>query len=400
MSTMDGDIILPLFWENVFQRIEELRINLPMRPTETELNRSSTDDKTVEDDLDGKEVIQTVYEPKIKYSINYYRRERYSRDREFWYASSHDQPVELGTSWKKPATLPVLEEIQEVTFPTSYELYRQEIPQKPRKLEPGDEIGDTSLHIHSSLLLNALRAIIEYSSTAPSGEEDSIQDGKFKYPYLDLYHHRNELLKYRKGLYDCRTRHSEDENRECDEHIDMLLEYLDSQSTIRPKEAEASWRKSVPTTNFASFWLLVKPGTDVYLRDDGRLDAYVVDSVRGGVTFTPNGDAATVAPYTIFVWGLDFDGRVINRVVYKVEVPIFNNERDITTLPLFPTRFQDTKDDGDHRRKLIERGRKFFKCAQGPAFMEYTGKGLKSEWKEVNVLSQDLQSTDMALTDL
>ncbi|KAI1267478.1 hypothetical protein F5Y18DRAFT_424577 [Xylariaceae sp. FL1019] len=44
------------------------------------------------------------------------------------------------------------------------------------------------------------------------------------------------------------------------------------------------------------------------------------------------------------------------------------HEKDILSLPLFPTRFINTQDSGIHRKQLIERGKKVFRFAKGPAF--------------------------------
>lgn len=58
-----------------------------------------------------------------------------------------------------------------------------------------------------------------------------------------------------------------------------------------------------PVTSFATLWLFLKPGTDVYVReDDGTLNAYVVDEVRGGVT---EKDGKRVSRnYSVSVWNL------------------------------------------------------------------------------------------------
>jgi len=45
------------------------------------------------------------------------------------------------------------------------------------------------------------------------------------------------------------------------------------------------WANKVPTTSFAGFWLLMKSGTDVYTQEDELLNAYVADSVSGGVNY-------------------------------------------------------------------------------------------------------------------
>ncbi|KAI0903084.1 hypothetical protein F4823DRAFT_629696 [Ustulina deusta] len=226
-------------------------------------------------------------------------------------------------------------------------------------------VGEKRLRIHSPFLLNALKSIIKYSSKVPSGADTgNLNDGEFSHPYQDLFHHKQELSDYKKETAGPRANHTPEYNAECDRHIDFLLQYLDQEPNVRIKALEVMWVKSIPTTTFAGFWLLMKPGSDVYVEEDGQLNAYVVDWVSGGVDYlSPSQWSTSVQGYDVCVWYLKYDGKVVGRGSKLIHVPVFDNERDILSLPIFPTRFQDKMDGG-------------------PTYLEYTGLGLKPGWKQ------------------
>ncbi|KAJ8131274.1 hypothetical protein O1611_g2355 [Lasiodiplodia mahajangana] len=262
---------------------------------------------------------------------------------------------------------------------------RTEAPDVP-KLNVGDMPGWTSLQVHSPLLLNALKSMVKYVSIETHGSKsDSLKEGKFMYPYKDLFHHKQELSDYKKSTTGPRTNHTAEYNAECDRHIDFLLEFLEKEPSVRLSLVEANWAKKTPTTTFGAFWLLMKPGSDVYVKEDGQLNAYVIESVYGGVDYLSKFDwSISTEAYSISVWNLVFDGKVIRRESKDIRVPIFDNEKDILSLPLFPTRFQDKIDGGARRKQLIERGRKMFRFSKGPTYLEYSGSGLKPGWKKYN----------------
>jgi hypothetical protein len=87
--------------------------------------------------------------------------------------------------------------------------------------------------------------------------------------------------------------------------------------------------------------------------------------------------------YRVHVWYLVFNGKTIKRKSKIIEVPVFDGERDLVSLPVFPTSFHDQLDGGKLRRKLIERGDKVFRYARGPTFLEYSGIGMKQGAKKV-----------------
>lgn len=250
-----------------------------------------------------------------------------------------------------------------------------------------DTVHPKDLHIRSPFLLNALRSIVKYTSCPASGEVyEPFEKGIFRYPFMDLYHYRQELVDFKRSMTAPRTNHSKEYNAECDKHIDTLIHYLDSESPVQYKEIIRNWEDKVPTTTFAGIWMLLKPGSDVYLQEHGQLNAYVIDQVTGGIDYDPK--RISVTQLSIRIWNLVYNGRFIERGEKIVDIAVFDGERDITSLPMFPTSFHDRRDSGALRKQLIERGKKFYSFTKGPNFLEYSGIGLRRGWRKVSFVSR------------
>ncbi|PYH96949.1 P-loop containing nucleoside triphosphate hydrolase protein [Aspergillus ellipticus CBS 707.79] len=240
-------------------------------------------------------------------------------------------------------------------------------------------ISDPVLHVRSSILLNALKTIIEFESPPDAllvreyghGEvSTNLGTGRFVFPFTDLYHHRDRLLDYREEV---KKYHDQSYSDACREHIDILLEYLYSQLTPNLKTVERLWSQSVPKTTFDLIWLLLKPGSDVYVHDGNQLNAYVIESFHGGVQWgSPD---VWPRPYIVTVWNLNYDGQSLSRSVKDITIGVFDGEREITSLPLFPTRFYGSSDASriQYQEKLIERGRRFVQIVRKPTYQEYSG---------------------------
>ncbi|XDG05324.1 hypothetical protein ABKA04_004939 [Annulohypoxylon sp. FPYF3050] len=384
---VDGKFIFPSTWEDLVQRewTVEIRLDSETPPYPSRDNDSKKDD--YEEESDSEEVdgnFEDKYEVKAKYTVDYFEK-RYGDD-ELVFTKSHDTAVELSTSRHRTEKVSILEEKTSVMCRRRYDRDPNIALERAPKLEDGDRIEKKHLVIHSPLLMNALRSVMKYSSEGPSGDEtETMRAGMFAHPYRDLFYHRQELLEFKKQTTGIRANHSEEYNAECDKHIDFLLEYLENEPTVQVKSLEARWAKKVPTTTFAGLWLLLKPGSDVYVLQDGQLNAYVVDSITGGVEHFFRGLwSLSIGSYVIRLWNLVYNGKVITRRSKDVVIPVFDNERNITSLPVFPARFQDQLDGGLRRKQLIERGQKMALFAKGPAFLEYTGSGLRPGWKKYN----------------
>jgi hypothetical protein len=342
--------------------------------------------------------ILIIYDYEFKYTVEYWKDQGPYGGRMKLGTKSFKEPIRFSESEGMEGKKPVLEE--------TIELFRQQnqqniVPPPPPHLNypansflgldfesneshptmyPGDQIRKRTLTIHSILLLNAIRAIVEHSAEAPAGDSGGLKDGVFPFPYRDLYHHKEELLKY-KISHHARSRHSENYNTETDRHIDVLIKFLYSVKEVQLKEAEERWVMKEPLTTFSSFWLLLKPGTDVYVRENGCYNAYVIERSSGGTS-----NREYTQPYEVIAWNLRYDGHRISRRYQIVVIPVFDGEREIRCLPLFPVEFyKNTAGNQTLKEQLIIRGKDYMELSKGPAFREYSGKGLESVTRDVGL---------------
>lgn len=243
-----------------------------------------------------------------------------------------------------------------------------------------DLLGVRSLEVRSKPLLNALNAVLQFHTPEEGDDEhgfkvrqdDStgLQQGRFKFPYLDLYHHIDELAAYKSQVDGPRQYHSEEYNKKCDRHIDTLIKYLNDEPTVAFSDAKVAWSQRVPVTTFNWLWLLLKPGVDVYVRERGCTNAYVIEYIVGFARYSQ----ARPRPYHVKVWNLDYNGKVFGRSSKMIFVPIFDGEREIQSLPIFPISFhRDEEGHSPHRDALIQRGKNFVKVLKQPTYQEYTG---------------------------
>ncbi|KAJ4399969.1 hypothetical protein N0V91_009042 [Didymella pomorum] len=372
----DGDdLILPRLWEKLLTN--RANINFSQTTPSVAETKSESSASSVASE-EAPTFVKTEYETKLRYTVSYYRRSRFdSDDDEFEESSRYDEP--LGFEVENPnEKLPALEETQAIIAPRYSSPRRKGGASGKIRLRPSDRIGKKTLKINSPFLLNVVRSVVTYSSAAPEDNDTGLTSGNFQYPFKDLCLFMDAMQNYRietSGLY---ARHSEMFNQKYGEHLDLLRDYLDRQPGVMLAETRAKWVKPKPTTSFASVWQLLKPGSDVYVREhDGSLNAYVVDSVRGGVTTTSEGRRLSV-PYQVQVWHLILGTRVIRAWTRVVDINVFDNDREIPTLPVFPVRFKDDVDGGVTKSSLIERGRKYFKYSRRPYFLQYSGVGLKA----------------------
>lgn len=327
----------------------------------------------------------TSYDGKVKYSIDCFRKNAQGGNDYMWTVSANN-PTTFEYDIDTRGDLPVMEEkkLLDVSI-TSQTRKPNEGFMGRLKRAQHDVVNGAFLTVHSHYLLNVLKSTIQYNT----GKDDYV-NGDFFFPYTDLFRHRAEIENY-KASHENRS-HSDEYTEKCDKHIDILLEYLDSHPTIQYPAHKMLWSRSKPRTTFSGLWLLLKPCTDVYVQENGKLNGFVIDKIKGGVTYPLEPSAAIRATaYSVRVWNLHFDGKVIYRKSQWIQVPYFDGEREITSLPLFPMEYQDTTDASATRVSLVERGKSYFRYCKSPTFLEYSGSGLKDEWLKVSSQQSDRQ---------
>lgn len=329
----------------------------------------------------------TTYDSRIKYTLDCFRKNINGGPADFMWSITSSEPTNFEYDSDKRGDLPIIEEKKQIECSTTSRMRRPKDGFKGTIKRPQhDIITGTILHVHSHYLLNVLRATIQYTT-----DLDDYNNGVFNYPYMDLYRHREEIEAYKKSDDRIRAKHSLEYNEQCDSHIDILLQYLDSLPVMRYAQHRLLWSKPKAMTTFAGVALLLKPCTDVYVHEDGKLNAFVVDRLRGGVRYPIEpGASAKVSTYRVVMWNLHFDGKAIYRRSKTVLIPYFDGEREIASLTAFPAEYRDRVDSFATREKLVERGKKYFSYCKRPTFLEYTGPGLKEGWKTVRLLGSIL----------
>lgn len=330
---------------------------------------------------------------KINYRLDYYSTNRYA-DTDFICTVNKDHPTSIEyTNTQDPESLKsVIEERKTITFrymdrtPTKEDILNNEA-----KLSISDNIGHPKLHLPEKLL-NVLRSVIKYSAVSNIEDDATLTEGVFSHPYRDLFYHRQELLHYKTDKTGPRQYHTDEYNAETDRQIDVLIEYLDQESLVQFKSVQAKWNNKIPSTTFAQLWILMKPGTDVYVLEDGQLNGYVIHELFGGVDYLSRYKRSISAQaYHIQVWNLMYDGDVLQRMVKTITLSPFDGEREIMSLPVFPAHIKDNEDGGERRKELIRRGMKYWKYSHHPAFLEYSGVGAVPPGKKVSGQQSALQ---------
>ncbi len=331
---------------------------------------TSNEETELESNLESQGLVQAVNEegnvppeeppPPVLYKVLYF-----NEDEKVVFSKENKEPMAVQSSLSvlKKAVIEVITDVRIFGSYTSSDSEKEE----PRT---AISILGTKLKINSPAIITALQSVIEYYP----GQSFSDDANTISEPYAALIHHEEELKAYR-DQFNPNAINSKDElcqrNANVYEHLGILQNVLSERSG---KEVEAErQRHSRGVATFEMLWLLLKPGTEVYgdRAADGNYDAYVVKSVSGGMF------AGRSTQLDIDLWLMDYDGNKIGRRIQAFYQPVYDGEKEITSLNVFPCEFwKDKSKEGEEskplRQKLEERGKLFFKLAQRQC-MDYDG---------------------------
>lgn len=218
-----------------------------------------------------------------------------------------------------------------------------------------------SMHIHSPHLQELLRSIIEYYPT----QSFKGNDIKIYYPFKPLLHYHVELEalrlnnksgKLEEGCNVPEGTSSKSQSKALDEPtlhaLGVLLDYLKpGYSEVIPQE-ESRYREGLAT--YELLWYLFRPGTDVYSRVDGKLAAFVVESV------TENTGASGKDYLTIKCWNLAYKRRRVVKDDSSFTIDSYDGVKEILSFRVFPCRYIDIDDKGKTRTSLETLGAKYY----------------------------------------
>ncbi|KAL6823499.1 hypothetical protein V8C40DRAFT_280165 [Trichoderma camerunense] len=225
----------------------------------------------------------------------------------------------------------------------------------------------TKLIINSVELMTVMRRIVKYYSIDFEAPIVEIME-----PYMFIGHYLEDFRRYLKL-------NQKDSQTIGIQHLRLLLDIY-YHSGHQKKVEEEQIRHSQLTCTCETLWLLYKPGTTVYCETNGKIQAYVIRSVRARVNRNPLNNELK-SSYEVKLWNLQFDGRFVGRCSKTIEIANFEGERKISSLKIIPCDFIDRQDDGITRKTLEDEGEKWFKLLHGRQ-MDYAGELLDAGGKE------------------
>jgi hypothetical protein len=210
----------------------------------------------------------------------------------------------------------------------------------------------TEIKINSSLLINALRAVVSYYPGFSLLEEPST----FQSPYKLLVHHRKDLEAYKENHP---LKHTAEYREECNQHIDILLKFLRQNFDGELELEEERHRQDPPVCTYEYLWMIFKPGVDIYTRCDSDptnspRSVYVLSSTEGG-----HADKK-INPYTLNFWTLQCDGENLRRTPFSAEIAPFDGEKAIRDLQSCPLAFVKEDERKTLEERLIARGKRYY----------------------------------------
>ncbi|EWY92879.1 hypothetical protein FOYG_06306 [Fusarium oxysporum NRRL 32931] len=230
---------------------------------------------------------------------------------------------------------------------------------------PGPEISRPFMIIHSDHLINALKAVVAYY---PYVSFDG-KPVKINAPYRVLYHHRQELARYKDYQP---LAHDSDYAATTSKHIDVLLKFLDDNLGDEIRREEERHQLASPRATFDLFWLLLKPGEVFYAKRYDIWTPYVISSVTMG-----QGHNSSCDVYNINCWMLESNGTKVNRFMFSYNLSPWLGEQAIGSLSIIPAAFwpEDLEAQGGitMREKNIALGKLYWELLKRPTYMEYEG---------------------------
>lgn len=368
------------------------------------------DDKEddMEDDMEDakeKEVAEEAT-PDITYKVRYKDRGNFTIATQAW-GGPFDLERARGRPQLREDKLPVLEIITVLATSIAKDSARS-IPKDSERLSSEVDqilkegilnnkkvsvtVAYTEITIYSPALIKVLRRVVSYyPEVYLAGSSITLRE-----PYCMLAHHMKELEDFQRTYRSSEMQdvpnpghYGDDfERREiCDEetynHIIVLRDVYAATHGDRIEKEEERHAHKPPLATFPMLWLLLKPGATVYAEVKGKLWACVIESVIVDPSVAKRFERWK--SYHVNLWFLDFNGQYLGRRSQSVTIPEFEGEREITSLSIIPSEYLDKEDRGALRKRLENRGKKFYSLLSG-AQMHYSGDSLGSRRRRVSRL--------------
>lgn len=128
---------------------------------------------------------------------------------------------------------------------------------------------------------------------------------------------------------------------------------------------------------FNDLWILFKPGNDAYCylnsEEYGQeRTAFVVWETQVVFPSREERREGKMKSFRVKLWGLESNGVRVTRTEGSRSIGWYEGERKVTSLPIYPSQFQDKTDGGKSRRELQDRGERIYELMRAqPKQMRY-----------------------------
>lgn len=290
-----------------------------------------------------------VAEPKVKRTVQY----RQIKDDTIVFTRSFDEEENLRTH------VGTVFEIFDVNM-TAETGDTKGTVEDARRHEAGRSVPTVSwiskqfIRIYSPVVLNALRTVVNYYPRhSIDGDHAELEE-----PYAMLVHYWDELKDYREKFRP-EILAQDDFPKDCTltdtyEHLGYLLSFLEDMWGERVRREKQRWAQPVPTATFEMLWLLLKPGTDVYIDfyATGVREPFVMSHCEAHMF------KKAITMYGLRVWCLAGGSpTTINPEHLVYNTLRFDGEKPIDSLDIFPCQY--LKGQEQRRLALIKRGRTY-----------------------------------------
>jgi len=235
----------------------------------------------------------------------------------------------------------------------------------------------TKIKIYSLPLINVLRDIVQYWPGLNLLNHPVVMAE----PYEALVHHMEALKAYKSNPPIC---HPPEYVDLCNEHIDILLGYLDRTVGDDIRFERSLHEKSPRMATFANLWMLFRPGQDVYIKKKeimAPIPMRVGTTLRGWVgtdkfkanqsktEYTFDSSHSMRPTYLVNGWGVGCKGAEMTTQLRSGSIKSFEGEKEISSLDVYPKEFHDNP---NYEYELQRRGQKYWSFCT-PAYKHYEG---------------------------
>jgi hypothetical protein len=237
----------------------------------------------------------------------------------------------------------------------------------------GGKNVETKIKIYSLHLINVLRDIVQYWPGLNLLDHPVV----IEEPYAVLIHHLDALEAYKSNHPIC---HSREYMKLCNDHIDILLGFLDKTSGDEIRLERQRHQKSPPMATFANLWMLFKPGQDVYIKE--REANAAIPMRVGSIQESFGMPRSRRSDMTVHIglnvssrflcvqgWGVGCKGTEMSTQIRHSYIEQFEGEKEILSLSAYPKEFHDNP---NYEQELQRRGQRYWELCE-PAYRHYDG---------------------------